>query len=274
MPTTKLAVCLLFLALCANTLFAERDRGPGHDRPSHARPCVLLYSEPGFQGDVLELDPGMEIVDLRDVRFPDGSRINDRVSSIRIVGGLTLSVYSDPACRGAELRVVEDLPNLRQLPTSRGGEASWDERISAVRVGRTHAGWIPPARDREPDPRERHLPRPHGRPGRPPALIVLYSEANFQGSALELSPGTEIRDLRDIRFPDGSKTNDRVSSIRVVGDLAVTVFTDPKCRGAQVLLDRDVADLQQLQRNSAGSGTWTDCISALRVSHEAPRGGR
>ena len=93
----------------------------------------------------------------------------------------------------------------------------------------------------------------------------MYSDPNFQGDSLELEPGTEIGDLRSIRFKAGQKINDRISSIRVLGGLHVTVFADPRCRGDQLFLTEDVADLRKLTRPTAEKGTWDDTITAVRV---------
>ncbi len=101
---------------------------------------MILYADPDFQGDALELDPGTELEDLRDIRFPDGSKINDRVSSIRILGGVHLTVYADPKCRGEQVLLTEDVRDLRQLKRASGTHGSWDETISALRVGQSSRG--------------------------------------------------------------------------------------------------------------------------------------
>lgn len=248
--------CLLLLTLAPTVVLAQRDTGRPDERRRQARPTVaILYSEPDFQGDAFEVYPGDEIGDLREVRFPGGGKINDRVSSIRVLGGMKLNVYADPKFRGDRLSVEEDVPDLRRLARRGPGLERWDDAITAVRAD-------PPPRERlRPEPERRH--RPHGSRG--PACVILYADPGFQGDALELDPGAEIQDLRDIRFPDGSKINDRVSSIRILGGVHLTVYADPKCRGDQVLLTEDVRDLRQLKRGPGSHGSWDETISAVRV---------
>ena len=260
----KLA-CLILLLLVHQALWADRDSFRHDGRlPQRERPIAILYSDPGFQGDTYEIFPGDEIPDLRAVRFQGGGKINDRISSIRIMGGLRLVIYADPRFRGDQLMLVDDVPDLRRLKRPSQGTGSWDETITALRAdlpreyGRReedhdHERHDPPRRDR----------KPHGSRG--PVCIILYSDPNFQGDSLEVAPGTEIPDLRNARFQGGHKSNDCVSSIRVLGGLHVTVFADPRCRGDQLFLTEDVADLRTLTRPTPGTGTWDDTITAVRV---------
>lgn len=261
----KLA-CLILLLLAHQTLWADHDSARHGERmPDRSRPVAILYSEPGFQGDTYEVLPGVEISDLRSVRFQGGGKINDRVSSIRILGGLRLVVYADPRFRGDQLVLEEDMPDLRRLRSPSQGTGSWNDNITALRAD------LPPRRlahRDEPREHDRHEePRrdrePHGRRG--PVCVILYSDPNFQGDSLELEPGAEIGDLRNNRFQGGHKSNDCVSSIRVLGGLHLTVFADPRCRGDQLLLTEDVSDLRRLKRPTPGTGTWDDTISAVRV---------
>ena len=260
----KLAFLILLL-LVHQALWADRDSFRHDGRlPQRERPIAILYSDTGFQGDTYEIFPGDEIPDLRAVRFQGGGKINDRISSIRIMGGLRLVIYADPRFRGDQLMLVDDVPDLRRLKRPSQGTGSWDETITALRAdlpreyGRReedhdHERHDPPRRDR----------KPHGSRG--PVCIILYSDPNFQGDSLELAPGAEIPDLRNARFQGGHKSNDRISSIRVLGGLHVTVFADPRCRGDQLFLTEDVADLRTLTRPTPGTGTWDDTITAVRV---------
>lgn len=133
--------CLLLLTLVPAAVLAQRDTGRPDERRRQARPAVaILYSDPDFQGDAYEIYPGDEIGDLREVRFPGGGKINDRVSSIRILGGLHLTVYADPECRGDQVLLTEDVRDLRQLKRAAGTLGGWDDTISALRVGQSSRG--------------------------------------------------------------------------------------------------------------------------------------
>ena len=260
----KLA-CLILLISVHQSLWADRDSSRHDDRgPRGDRPVAILYSDPGFQGKTYEIYAGDEIEDLRAISFKGGGKINDRISSIRIRGGLRLVVYANPRFRGDQLMLVDDVPDLRRLMRPSQGTGSWDETITALRADLPRPP-APPRVDRDDERREPPRPDrgPHGRRG--PVCIILYSNPNFQGDSLELEPGTEIGDLRSTSFQGGHKINDRISSIRVLGGLHVTVFADPRCRGDQLFLTEDVADLSRLTRPTAEKGTWNDTITAVRV---------
>ncbi len=264
----KLA-CLILLIIAHQSLWADRDSFRRDDHGSRGeKPIAILYSDPGFQGDTYEIFPGDEISDLRDYRFQGGQKFNDRISSIRIRGGLRLVIYADPRFRGDRLVLEGDVPDLRTLRRPSPGAGSWDDTITALRADLPRPP-EPPRVDRRDDRRDdrredgRGDRGPHGRRG--PACIILYSDPNFQGDSLELEPGTEIGDLRSTSFRGGHKINDRISSIRVLGGLHVTVFADPRCRGDQLFLTEDVADLRKLTRPTAEKGTWDDTITAVRV---------
>lgn len=259
----KQLACLLLLLFVHQPLWADRDSFRHDDRRSRGeRPIAILYGDAGFQGDSYEIFPGDEIPDLRAVRFQGGGKINDHISSIRIRGGLRLVVYADPRFRGDRLVLEADVPDLRHLMRPSQGVGSWDDTITAVRADLPQRP-EPPRADRDDDRRDPPRREPHGRRG--PVCIILYSDPNFQGDSLELEPGTEIGDLRSTSFRGGHKINDRISSIRVLGGLHVTVFADPRCRGDQLFLTEDVADLRKLTRPTAEKGTWDDTITAVRV---------
>jgi len=270
----RLLSCLFLLLLAHQTLLADRDPSHHNGRtPQGPRPVAILYSDPNYQGDTLEIKPGDEIRDLREIRFSGGSKANDRVSSIRIFGGLRLTVYADPGCRGDHVALTDDVPDLRRRMRPTPGVGTWDDTITAVRAEQSPGG-DRPERDRDYGQDEQRRPdrEQHGRRG--PVCVILYADPNFQGDSLELVSGDEIRDLREIRFPGGGKVNDRVSSIRIRGGLPLTIYADPEFRGDQVRLTDDIPDLRRRARPSPGAGSWDDCITAVRVGGGSPDRGR
>lgn len=92
--------------------------GPGHDRPgqAHGRGSITVYEDAGFRGRSLTFRD--EIRDLRN------TGLNDRISSIRIQGGVW-EACSDAYFRGECRRFSADVVNLQSI--------RFNDRISSLR---------------------------------------------------------------------------------------------------------------------------------------------
>jgi len=129
---------LLILALLAavSGLAQPRDRrderGPDRDRPRGPR--IILYEDAGYRGDSLVLYPGDTLENLSGLAFEGGGRLNDRISSIRVEGGAEVYVYTDAYFRGAVMRLTEGVRDLTDRLLPGGVSASWNDRISSLRV--------------------------------------------------------------------------------------------------------------------------------------------
>ena len=110
-------------------------------------------------------------------------------------------------------------------------------------------------RDRPADPR-----RPET------ARAVIYSGENYDGVSVDLLPGAEIADLGDLRFADGRLVRDRISSVRIFGDLKVTLYVSTGFGGEALELTASVARLNRVPRKTRGHGNWDNCVSSVRVS--------
>lgn len=108
------------------------DQSQGRDR--NRSPQVIFYQDADFRGGALAVYPGDTLENLSGLSFPNGSKLNDRISSIRVEGGAEVYVYADARFRGAVMRLVESARDLtgRLLPGS--GSASWNDLISSLRV--------------------------------------------------------------------------------------------------------------------------------------------
>ena len=136
-----LSFLILLLGLLA-PLRAERD---SHGRPETAR--VVLYSGENFDGVSVELLPGAEIPDLGDLCFSDGRRVRDRISSVRVFGGLKVMLYADVGFGGDAVELTDSVGRLARVPR-RGG--NWDNCLSSVRVSGGHRENRNEGRDRQP----------------------------------------------------------------------------------------------------------------------------
>jgi hypothetical protein len=111
---------------------------------------------------------------------------------------------------------------------------------------------------------ERDRPADHPRPET--ARVVLYSGENFDGVSVDLLPGAEIADLGDLCFADGRRVRDRISSVRIFGDLKVTLYVATGFGGEELELTASVARLNRVPRKDRGHGNWDNCVSSVRVS--------
>lgn len=155
---------------------------------------LVLYSDSGYRGDQLVLNGPQLVGDLAN-DSPDRNYWGDRISSIRVEprggynplpGARSPGGYQSPGCSvpvlysndgfgGRSLEVTNSISDLHRV--------GFGDEASSVCVPR---GWE----------------------------ITLYSETNYRGSALVVSNGQEIRDLKRDR-PNGQDWGDIASSIRV-----------------------------------------------------------
>jgi hypothetical protein len=127
-------LCLL-LAVCAAVTGVRADRRDDdrRDRREHG-PRVIVYQHADFRGDFLVVFPGEALENLSDVRFADGSRANDSISSIRVEDGAEIYVYQDSRFRGWAMRLTESVRDLNSRRLSDNPAATWNDRISSLRV--------------------------------------------------------------------------------------------------------------------------------------------
>ncbi|MCP5048090.1 MAG: hypothetical protein GY940_13035 [bacterium] len=99
---------------------------------------------------------------------------------------------------------------------------------------------------------------------------VLYKNAYFRGDSIVVRAGEQLPDLVSKGF------NDQVSSIRLKGNVKVTVYRHANFRGSSSEITHDVKDLREIGRSSLKN--WNDTISAIIVEEnptaEEKKGGK
>ena len=141
---------LLFLALTVAVMAQHNDHDRDHDRRGGPpEPQVIIFADANFRGPSLVLLPGDSLENLSGRQFPGGGRVNDGISSIRVEGPVELYAYADANFRGPALRVTDDIRDLGARSLSDNSRASWNDRISSLRVRET-----PRRGEREPEPNE------------------------------------------------------------------------------------------------------------------------
>jgi hypothetical protein len=126
---------LLVVLLVANSGQAQPhdrrdDRGPERKRG----PRVIFYQNADFRGNALEVYAGESLENLSDLTFEGGGTLNDRISSIRVEDGAEVYVYENAGFRGAVMRLTENVRDLTGRLMPGGVSASWNDRISSLRV--------------------------------------------------------------------------------------------------------------------------------------------
>ena len=187
-------------------------------REATPRDGVCLYEDADYRGDYFCARSGEDIGSI-----PPG--MNDRISSVRLFGNAEVTVYKDGRFSGSSTRFDRDVRNLR--------DEGWNDRVSSVRVewgrgGSSHWG-------------DRTIPRDGA---------CFYQDADYRGDYFCARSGEDLSSI-----PPG--TNDRISSIRVLGRAEVTVYQDGRFHGRSERFSRDVRNL----RNEG----WNDLISSIEV---------
>ncbi len=96
---------------------AAGAQGWGRPRPPRAGAC--FYQDANYRGDYFCVEAG----DAYDV-VPEG--LNDRISSIRLFGDASVTVYRNPNFGGRSTRFTDDVSNLQ--------EEGWNDTVSSLRV--------------------------------------------------------------------------------------------------------------------------------------------
>jgi hypothetical protein len=166
---------------------------------------AYLYEHPNFQGRCLRFATG--VGDLRPFTF------DDTVSSVRIVGSWSLTLFADLSGGGTSEVFTRDDPNLAD---NRIG----DNRATSLAVARTQA---PP-------------PAPSGTACDGSEGVYLYEGTNYRGACIRVTG-----DIGDLRV---TELNDAVSSVRIFGRYSVVLFRDLNFTGASSTFVESDPDLR------------------------------
>jgi hypothetical protein len=102
-----------------------------HQANTSAGAC--FFDQPNFQGRSFCVDQGRALNNL-----PPG--FNDRIQSIRIVGGSEVQMFNDNDFAGAAARTARDVPDLRSWTIPDDPSKNWGGRISSLRVETPRSG--------------------------------------------------------------------------------------------------------------------------------------
>lgn len=235
--------------------------------PAFATPRdgACFYKDEHFRGSSFCINAG----DSRG-SLPGG--FTDEISSIKIYGRASVTVYQDQNFRGDSERFTNDVDDLRQIRTDNNSGHSWNNRVSSIRVDAGRGNWGHGqngnwGRDDDWNRNQNHnngnwnQNRPNfptwGRGPQPNRGACFYRDREFRGDYFCMSAGEEFRSLPSMR--------DDISSVRVFGGARVRVYEDADFRGSSASFRRDIDDLRDRRMRDDNQHTWNNRISSIQV---------
>lgn len=233
-----------------------------------SEPYVELYEHSGFRGESLQVYAGEAIYNLKDIRFGNYKSFNDRFSSIKIYGEVTVILYIDSDFGGDyiylhgshidfnrdgylrefndEISSIEVLPGIIHEVDHRPGSRDYllnshllesspyqePPSTSAYLAPGTESAPLAPAN--APVNTGMHAPQ---------ARVILYDQPNYKGNQIILTPGDVHVDLLSLSKGLAGTWNDCVASILIEGNTEVFVYCDREFRGDGIAIRNSVPNM-------------------------------
>jgi hypothetical protein len=238
-----LGLCTLPQADAGVQFGRENDRARGEQ--------VCVYRDINYFGAEQCYRVGEEITNL-------GAQ-NNSISSIRVYGRATVTVYERTAFGGNTEQFTSDVADLgKRLMT---GGTGWNDRIDSLRVG-----GVSPVNGRTNSGVTRR-----NQPQQPRDGICVYDRPNYEGRSECWTQGQNISDLAQRGDWSG-----QISSIRLFGPRTLAVmYQEVGYRGESLTVDRDIPDLAAIRGRGRGRGrgngrgrdfeSWDRQISSVQI---------
>lgn len=217
---------------------------------------VCVYKDINYQGAEQCYKAGDEIGNL-------GAESRS-ISSIRVYGRTTVTVYENTTFRGHSAQFTSDVSDLGRRVMD--GNTAWSDHIDSLRIGGVSGPGTPNVNDsRNPGDFRRNQHQPENG-------ICVYDRSNYEGRSECWNQGKNISDLAR-----QGNWNRQISSIRLFGRSVATVYQDIGYHGNSLTVDRDIPDLAAIRErgtsneNGRGRGNrrsldnWDHQISSLQV---------
>lgn len=98
----------------------------------------------------------------------------------------------------------------------------------------------------------------------PEVLVTFYADPDFRGESITLPANTALEDLSNIRFGDGRRVDNRISSIWIEGHAHVTLYDHDDFGGDFITLRESEPDLNLVRQGRHGD--WDNETSSLSVT--------
>ena len=196
---------------------------------------VCVYKDINYFGAEQCYRPGDEVNNL-------GAQ-NNSISSIRVYGRTTVTVYEKSAFGGRSAQFTSDISDLGKHMMA--GKTTWSDRIVSLRIAGT-----PYVSDRNIDDSSNSGVFRRNQPEQPRDGICVYDRPNYEGRSECWNAGQNASDLSG-----HGGWNGQISSIRLFGGRTVAVvYQDIAYRGESLTVDRDIPDLAAIQDRGRGNG--------------------
>jgi hypothetical protein len=210
----------IILAIASAFSFpVKAQRGSNYQSPNR----VCFYVDANYRGERICANSGESESELR-------GGWNDRISSIRIYGQASVTVFEDKDYRGSSRTFNRNVPNLRPL--------DFNDMITSFEVfggGRQGIGRSGGYGSRRGGSEPRNG-------------ACFYVDDDFRGQSFCLSIGENERNV-------GGRFNDRISSIQIFGRAHVIIFADENFRGRS----------REFTRNARNLRGFNDRITSIQV---------
>lgn len=189
---------------------------------NNSRDMITVYADCNYQGISKSLPEGYH--NIRELGL-----LNDKVSSVKIPNGYSITLYSDPDYRGNEETFEYSIDCIQN---------SMNDKTSSVFIKKTR-------NNNSGGHHNGNYNRPYGN------SVIIFKDCDFEGQSMEL--GTGYHNIREL-----GSLNDKISSIYVPRGYSVTLYLDPDYKGSRRVVTSDETCL---------SGTsFDDKISSIFIS--------
>jgi hypothetical protein len=237
----------------------------------------------------LEVYAGEGVYNLKDIKIDHYKTFNDRFSSIKVFGEVTVVLYKDAELRGEYVYLTGSQIDFSRDRLLRrfNDEVSSIEVIPGVVEASTHSA---SAREYQTNDQLPNLPAyqqdPAGVPTNVPSSakttlpldvrssvdelkplgsaprVFLFDQPGFQGNQIVLSPGSAEVNLSRITKGLSGNWNDSIASIRVEGGAELFLYTDPEFLGDGIAISESVSNLSM----DSGLISFVNSISSVVVN--------
>ena len=242
----------------------------GKSNVSSSESYVELFEHSGFRGESLEIYPGEGVYDLKDIHIDRYKTFNDRFSSLKVFGEVTVVLYKDADFRGEyvylagrhidfgrdrllrrfndEVSSIEVIPGIVEASTHHtsarayqpndqlANVTAYEQPPASVASSSSLSARSAPPLDTRSSVNERDRQEQRAR-------VFLFDQADFSGNQIVLTPGSVEVNLSRITKGLSGNWNDSIVSIRVEGGAELFIYTDPEFLGEGIAIRESVSNL-------------------------------
>ena len=258
---------IILSAGVSNTVYDNYDYG-NYTTYKSSEPFVELYEHAGFRGESLQVFAGEAIYDLKQIRFDSYKSFNDRFSSIKVYGDVTVILYIDRDFGGDyiylhgshidftrdaylrhfndEISSIEVVPGIINEVDHRAGSRDYLLNSQLLEASPYQEPVSTPAYVAPATPLTNSVPLAPAETSviqTQQARVILYDQPNYKGNQIILTPGDVYVDLLSLSKGLAGTWNDCVASIRIEGHTELFVYCDREFSGDGIAIRHSVPNM-------------------------------